>query len=76
MKFWQRGMKDYISDYYRDSAARASQPKQKASRTQTVRPDSLEMEKAFPIEIWSERIEEGRSTTSDGGYVEHYNNIA
>ena len=67
MKFWQRGMKDYISDYYRDSAARASQPKKKASRTQTVRPDSLEMEKACPIEIRSERIEEGRSTTSDGG---------
>ena len=38
MKFWQRGMKDYISDYYRDRAARASQPKKKASRTQTVRP--------------------------------------
>jgi tyrosine-protein phosphatase SIW14 len=23
MKFWQRGMKDYISDYYRDHASRA-----------------------------------------------------
>ena len=33
MKFWQQGMKDYISDYYRDRANPAKQPKKKASRT-------------------------------------------
>jgi protein tyrosine/serine phosphatase len=26
MKFWQRGMKDYISDYYRNRAPRAGEP--------------------------------------------------
>ena len=35
MKFWQQGMKDYVSDYYRVRAARPNQPKKKASLTLT-----------------------------------------
>lgn len=33
MKFWQRGMKDYISDYYRDHAPRASPPRPEQEKT-------------------------------------------